>query len=387
MSEYTKLFERAIAHYEASLSTDGLLLRRDRKRRNQRITAGVVGLAVFVAATWIATAGGWIDRTEAPAVPGGGETGPKVAEPIGAVGPVPRSDYLLDLNTGETTPLPDSIVGTDNDATGGYAASPDGSRLAYEAPGNNGKSQLFVANLDGTGIEQVTHDLEAAYSPVWSLDGSKIAYTGHQGNDPDNVFVLDVTTGTSTQLTFETWERVASPSRYGWLASTPSFTPDGSSIVYNAGRWDSVRGLGFEHEVRIVPVAGGGSVRLMGGQTDGGHAMGNARLSPDGSLLLYSCRGYSALCVAHVDGTDERVLMADYDAINGTSWSPDGTRVPYFTFHAQNVVILDVASGRTSYVAEGSSPTWLDDHTLIIEISQRCYNRAKRAWGMEGCPG
>ena len=56
MSEYTKLFERAGARFEApSLSTEGLLRRRDRKHRNQRIAAGVVGLAVFVAASWIVT--------------------------------------------------------------------------------------------------------------------------------------------------------------------------------------------------------------------------------------------------------------------------------------------------------------------------------------------
>lgn len=41
--------------------------RRDRKRRNQRFTAGVVGIAVFVAAIWIVTSGGPIDRTQRPA--------------------------------------------------------------------------------------------------------------------------------------------------------------------------------------------------------------------------------------------------------------------------------------------------------------------------------
>jgi hypothetical protein len=48
MSEYTQLFERAAARYpEPELSTDGLLLRGDRRRRNQRVAAGVLGIAVF----------------------------------------------------------------------------------------------------------------------------------------------------------------------------------------------------------------------------------------------------------------------------------------------------------------------------------------------------
>jgi hypothetical protein len=49
--------------------------RRERKRRKQRIAAGVVGIAVFVAAVWIVSTGGPFDRTQPP-TPGGGVTGP-----------------------------------------------------------------------------------------------------------------------------------------------------------------------------------------------------------------------------------------------------------------------------------------------------------------------
>jgi hypothetical protein len=52
-----------------------MLHRRDRKRRNQRIAAGAVGIGVFVAAVWIVTTVGSSDRTT-PAAPGGAETGP-----------------------------------------------------------------------------------------------------------------------------------------------------------------------------------------------------------------------------------------------------------------------------------------------------------------------
>ena len=79
MSEHTKLFERAGALYEPpDLPMDGLLKRRDRNRRNQRIAAGVVGIAVFAGLVWIVTSGLSFDRTQTPAVPGGAETGPAV---------------------------------------------------------------------------------------------------------------------------------------------------------------------------------------------------------------------------------------------------------------------------------------------------------------------
>jgi transglutaminase-like putative cysteine protease len=76
MSEHTKLFERAAARYEPpDLPMDGLLKRRDRKRRNQRITAGLVGIGVFVAAVWFVTSGLSFDRTQTQIVPGGPGTG------------------------------------------------------------------------------------------------------------------------------------------------------------------------------------------------------------------------------------------------------------------------------------------------------------------------
>ena len=67
-----------------------LVERRDRKRRNQRIAAGVVGIAVFVAAVWIVTSVGRSIALQTPVVPGGAgtgqtETGPAVTGPAEAV--------------------------------------------------------------------------------------------------------------------------------------------------------------------------------------------------------------------------------------------------------------------------------------------------------------
>jgi hypothetical protein len=71
MSDLKSLLERADrAVADVPLPAgglDGLQRRRDRKRRNQRITAGVVGISVFVAAVWIVTNGVPAERTQAPA--------------------------------------------------------------------------------------------------------------------------------------------------------------------------------------------------------------------------------------------------------------------------------------------------------------------------------
>ena len=68
MSDLRTIMEREVAG--ATPPPDGferMLRRRDRKRRNQRITAGVVGIAVFAAAVWFVTSALPFDRGETPA--------------------------------------------------------------------------------------------------------------------------------------------------------------------------------------------------------------------------------------------------------------------------------------------------------------------------------
>jgi Tol biopolymer transport system component len=377
MNDYRNVLERDLARVgPAPFDLDDVARRRDRKRRNQRIAAGVVGIAVFVAAVWIVTSGLSLDRSETSVVPGGdvtgpaetgpAETGPTVTGPTetgpsdqfgqGPSGqadqfghlPVSVTDYLVDLETGARTPLPESIVGT-KDVTSGYAVSPDGSRLAYLSPGGGGVG-IFVANLDGTGIEQVTVELREearpSAAPAWSPDGSKIAYIGRGG---DNVYLLDLATGVSTQVTDAPGEG----------AQSLTFSPDGSSIVYSVHREAG-------DQVLAVPVAGGASVSLLGGE---GVSARSPVFSPDGSLLAYSCTEYPwDLCLANADGTDARVLVAGGHAPG--SWSPDGTRIAYWE-EWSGVYIVDVATGEVTPVRTesgvGAWPIWLDGHTLIVE--------------------
>jgi hypothetical protein len=77
MIDERDLLEQALRRFEPEPGlTDRIYRRRDRKRRNQRIAAGVVGIAVFVGAVGIVTSVSSLDRSETSVVPGGDVTGP-----------------------------------------------------------------------------------------------------------------------------------------------------------------------------------------------------------------------------------------------------------------------------------------------------------------------
>jgi Tol biopolymer transport system component len=311
------------------------------------------------------------------------ETGPVAETGLAETGPtaagaVPKTDFLLDLDTGKMTQLPESIVGTE-DNTAGYEVSPDGSEVAYYGRAEDGSEQVFVANLDGTHVRQITSNGLGTliYSaPGWSPDGTKIAYVGHRtGEVTGRGFVIDLASGVTTQVTSDTEE-------VGGI----QFSPDGSSILYTT--WvPSTSGPPFvDHRVRIVPLTGGEASTLVSGDRtwDGWGGPTEARLSPDGSLLSYLCGNSSDdvldLCVANADGSGARVLASG--EIMSASWSPDGTRIAYWVFHKVEVFVVNVATGMASYVTEGAHPVWLDNHTLLVE-HDRCSGPA----GSNGCGG
>jgi len=246
-------------------------------------------------------------------------------------------------------------------------ASPDGSLLAYVGTGDEGTPQIFIAGIDGTGVRQMTHDPTGAISPAWSPDGTMIAYarTGIRGGFT-GLFVLDVATGESTQVTDGS----------GFMGGL-QFTPDGSSLLYTGiTSTDDCSYPGCGH-LRTVPIAGGPSTVLIGPGTDAWEVLssaGNGSLSPDGSLVTFNGVRVPAdvtLWVANADGTGLRSLPACYDAIPAGTWSPDGSRIvcnesqpPTYAV----IMVVDVATGDARRVARGVSAIWLDDHTLLVEV-------------------
>jgi hypothetical protein len=106
------LVERAVrALVRQKPAFDDLIRRRDRKRRNQRIAAGVVGIAVFVAAIWIVTSEGWLDRSETSVVPGTDVTGPAAETGPVVTGPTEAPDTGSNGN-GYRIPPPGTAVST-----------------------------------------------------------------------------------------------------------------------------------------------------------------------------------------------------------------------------------------------------------------------------------
>ncbi|MBT7915447.1 hypothetical protein HN588_16235, partial [Candidatus Bathyarchaeota archaeon] len=54
--------------------------------------------------------------------------------------------------------------------------SPDGTQIAFDG-GDSFKSDIYLVNIDGTGIVRLTDHPEWDQYPAWSPDGTQIAFS------------------------------------------------------------------------------------------------------------------------------------------------------------------------------------------------------------------
>jgi Tol biopolymer transport system component len=319
--------------------------------RNKKVGAFALAAAiVVVAVVWIVGIRGGEDTTTPADEPG-------TVAPGRVSGP-----FFLDLRTGERTPLPEAIVpeGVGHGVEVLYQVSPDGTRIAYNTCHTGGCStadEMAVADIDGSDARSVRMPEGLnGYAPHWSPDGTKIVYQlrngASDGLDLGNLFVQDLSSGQTTQLT--DLER----SRAGWWFMSPRFSPDGRNVIFHLAR-DSSDTTKFD--VWSVPVTGGEPTLVLR----------NAlfpMLLPDRDEIAFVTSGYGLtgdrIAIADAEGS-RRTLVEANVAIDFPTMSPDGSRVAYSD--GGSIYVVDVSTGETSKVADGNYlTTWLDNDTLIV---------------------
>src|SRR5258708_6172736 len=125
--------------------------------------------------------------------------------------------------------------------------------------------ELWVAPRAGGEAWQITSGPGVKMRPLFSPDGSMLAYTGEVDGNRD-VYLLPIAGGPARRLTFHPGEDEA-----------VGFTPDGKRVVFRSSRQAYVRG----ERLHTVPIDGGlAEVLPLPHAFDGSY-------SPDGARLAY----------------------------------------------------------------------------------------------------
>jgi len=295
---------------------DRFVTYRERRRRNQRLIAGAFALVLAIAVIGSALAVLRTSDAERPGSSGSVVIDPGINQACGAQDPCWDVDvFIMGADGSQVTRL-----GYDEERDFAYSWSPDGERIAfYHGIGVEGgerfdtTADIYTMAADGSDVRRLTDDPALDLFPVFSPDGSKIAFTSDRAATVD-IWVMDADGSNLVRLTeFEN----DSLDDYH-----PTWSPDGERIAF-------VRG-------QVPPGA-------------------------DGKLW-----------VIDADGSNGHVLL-DTPLASFPMWSPDGTRITFHTgdWPAVRVQILELASGAVTDVVAGAHPKWSPDSTsLLVSIPE-----------------
>jgi TolB protein len=167
-------------------------------------------------------------------------------------------------------------------------------------------TEIFLINSDGSGLVQLTEEMGGVIGATWSPNGSQISFI-HDQDGQGNLFVMNADGSNVIQLT----------KNLGVVRDT-KWSPDGSKLVFSA-----FTSLGDNSDLYVVNRDGTGLKQL----TSSEKLEVNPHWSPDGQHILFESN--SDIFVMDPDGSNIDQLTYEPANEGGAVWSPDGSMIAF----------------------------------------------------------
>ena len=194
-------------------------------------------------------------------------------------------------------------------------ATPSG-RIAFTSKQLDGDDNvdIFVMNLDGSGVTRLTDNLAVDTFPSWSPDGQRIAFASTRDGDYYQIYVMNADGSAVTRLTDNSESHDA----------RPVWSPDAQRIAFTSTR------DGDDGEIYVMKADGSAVTRLT--SNDVSDAV--PAWSPDGQRIAFTSKRDGddrEIYVMNVDGSAVTRLTSNDVLDFDPAWSPDGQRIAFYS--------------------------------------------------------
>lgn len=230
--------------------------------------------------------------------------------------------------------------------------SADGTKIVFERA-----ADIYTMNSDGSEQINLTNSTGRDCNATWSPDGTKIAFGSTPYEDPycggptQDIYVMNADGTGQAKLT----------DYYGPDAD-PVWSPDGTKIAFTRTQYYySCSGCEGRETSRVFTMNADGSNDLQ--RTDGAFNSTDPDWSPDGARIAFSRN--AVIYTMDFDGTD--LVRVSTDSVNDYSpaYSPDGTKIAFTSSRISGndeVYTMDLygrgLANITNDVADDSTPDW-----------------------------
>jgi Tol biopolymer transport system component len=232
--------------------------------------------------------------------------------------------------------------------------SPDGSKIAFVSF-RNGNNEIFVMNQNGTNPTRLTTNTVSDTDPSFSPDGTKILFVStRDGNN--EIYTMNVDGTNPVRLT-----------NYARSDTQPKFSPDSSKIVFVRENVDS-QGI-TNYSIFRMNADGSNVIQLTTDVNDS-----SPSFSPDGNRILFqifdNASFLSKFITINPDGSNLNVIYApssNFPVIHQPSFSPDGSQVIYYEQHQINPTGYRIRFlGSISSINDATNPAWQPVRPVVL---------------------
>lgn len=224
-----------------------------------------------------------------------------------------------------------------------------GTRLAYVSRVGRFK-ELFMMDVDGSNVRQLTRDNGLAMSPSWSPGGDRLVYTSYRSRKPD-LYFLSPEGGAPRQL----------GERQG-LEIGAKFSPDGSSIISSV----AIAGVS---KIAMLDFNG----RLLRKLSGGGDAIDvSPSFAPDGSRVAFCSNraGGPQIYIMSSSGEPaQRISFANSNYCTSPAWSPKGDKIAFVCRAGGNQLFVTSPNGgqvtQLTFAGDNEDPSWSPDGRFL----------------------